>query len=483
MSGKIISQKCSLSLNRRQFLGSCSAGAAGLAAFPFFSRSLLAQSAQPLPPADKTRLRLVFTHRTSDKATWPYKGFDYQTREKELTEKLRQACPHIDFLPITVQNADDAKNMLQNDKNIDGYLVYMLGLWSWAPLEIAAANLPTIFVDDLYGGSGEFLRAFAAARRKKLKVIGVSSSRFDDVVDAITCVNCVKMLRSSVILEVGSRPDWWGYLPYPLIEEHFGTKVVPITFDQLNEVYNKIDSEQARQCAQRWIDNAEKIVEPTTDEIRKSAAMYLALASLMQQHNARAVTVNCLDGFYKNKITAYPCLGFSQLNDDHCVGVCEADMNCTVTMLVMSYLTSHPGYISDPVIDTSKNQIIYAHCVAPKKVFGPDGPASPYHIRSHSEDRSGAAVRSILPLGEITTTILFSPQKRQIILHQGKAVANIDEDKACRTKLAVEVIGDIDKLLNYWDLWTWHRVTYYGDHKQRVRNIATLLDYELIEEA
>src|SRR5574337_693990 len=33
-----------------------------------------------------------------------------------------------------------------------------------------------------------------------------------------------------------------------------------------------------------------------------------------------------------------------------------------------------PGYISDPVIDTSKNQIIYAHCVAPTKVFGPGGP-------------------------------------------------------------------------------------------------------------
>ena len=31
-----------------------------------------------------------------------------------------------------------------------------------------------------------------------------------------------------------------------------------------------------------------------------------------------------------------------------------------------------PGFISDPVIDTSKRQIIYAHCVASNRAFGPD---------------------------------------------------------------------------------------------------------------
>ena len=40
------------------------------------------------------------------------------------------------------------------------------------------------------------------------------------------------------------------------------------------------------------------------------------------------------------------------------------------------YADGQPGYISDPVIDTSKNQIIYAHCVAPSKVFGPSKTAN-----------------------------------------------------------------------------------------------------------
>jgi hypothetical protein len=88
-----------------------------------------------------------------------------------------------------------------------------------------------------------------------------------------------------------------------------------------------------------------------------------------------------------------------------------------------------------------------------------------------------------MPLGEMTTTIQFDHKKKQVIFHQGKTVENVDEDKACRTKLAVEVKGDVYKLLDYWDQWGWHRVTFYGDLKRPVYNIATLLGFEVVEEA
>ena len=117
------------------------------------------------------------------------------------------------------------------------------------------------------------------------------------------------------------------------------------------------------------------------------------------------------------------------------------------------------------------------------RVDGPKGTPNPYQIRTHSEDRRGASMRSLLPLGRMTTTIQFDPVRKEILLHPGKSVANIDEDRACRTKLAVEVRGDIDKLLNFWDQWGWHRVTFYGDLKQPVQALAASLGYRMIEEA
>jgi hypothetical protein len=435
--------------------------------------------AQTPPGGEKAKVRLVFTHIPPGSPTWPNIGYDYEGRKKQLTEMLRKGCPDIEFIPATAHNADEAKKILEADKEVDGYLMYMIGIWTGAPQAIAASGRPTIFVDDLYGGSGEFLIAYADAKRKGLKVAGVSSTNRDDVIQAAKCFECIKKLRSSVILRVGS-----GFgSTAESIQEVFGTKVAVKTHEELDELYKKADRAEAKKWADRWIRQAEKVIEPSREEIEKSGAMYLAMLEMMRQDKAQAITVNCLGGFYGGKITAYPCLGFFQLNNDGYVGACESDLRSTISMLIMAYLVGRPGFISDPVIDTSKNQIIYAHCVAPSKVFGPDGPANAYHIRNHSEDRKGAAIRSLMPLGEMTTTLEFEPGRKQVIIHQGKSVANIDEDKACRTKLAAEVAGDIDKLMEYWDQWGWHRVTFYGDLKRPVEQMAALLGFEVIKEA
>jgi L-fucose isomerase-like protein len=208
------------------------------------------------------------------------------------------------------------------------------------------------------------------------------------------------------------------------------------------------------------------------------------MKELLSQNSAHAITIHCLGGVYSGKmVAAYPCLGFMQLDNEGLVGACEADQRSTMTKLIMTYLAGRPGFISDPVIDTAKNQIIYAHCVASTKVFGPEGISNPYHIRDHSEDRKGACNRSLMPLGEMTTTIQFDHHKKQIIMHQGVTVENVDLDRACRTKLAVEVKGDVYKLLDFWDQWGWHRVTFFGDFKRQVQQMAQLLKFEVIEEA
>ena len=142
-----------------------------------------------------------------------------------------------------------------------------------------------------------------------------------------------------------------------------------------------------------------------------------------------------------------------------------------------------PGYISDPVIDTAKRQIIYAHCVASNKVFGPDGEENPFTIMTHSEDRQGASVRSIMPTGYLTTTLEIAPQKKEILLHQAKAVDNDPDDRACRTKLCAEPVGDIEKLFSEWDEWGWHRVTFYGDLKDPAYALADAMGWKVREEA
>jgi hypothetical protein len=472
---------CPGHLSRREFLGRCTAYAAGISAMSYLASPASARSSSvsglTADNNSKTRIRLVLAHPSSKEPCWPNIGYDFEGKKRELVKMFRKECPDIEFLPVTAGKDEDAKEILQLDKDVDGYIVYLVGcLWGSVPEIIAASNKPTVFIDNLFAGSGKFLTGYARVRRQGLKVVGVSSSDFNDAVEAVRCIDCIHKLRQSTALVVGGKPD-------KNIEELFGTKMQGIDFPEISAAYKNADSSQAKKWSEKWIKEAAKIIEPSRQDIEQSAVIYIAMIDLMEKYSARAITVNCLGGFYGGHLPAYPCLGFMQLNNDGYVGACEADQRSTITMLLMNYLVNRPGFISDPVIDTAKNQIIYAHCVAPTRVFGPKGTSNPFHIRSHSEDRKGACIRSLMPLGEMTTTILFDAGKKQVILHQGKTVANVDLDLACRNKLAVEVKGDVYKLMNHWDAWGWHRVTFYGDFKRQVTNIASLLGFEVIEEA
>jgi hypothetical protein len=86
-------------------------------------------------------------------------------------------------------------------------------------------------------------------------------------------------------------------------------------------------------------------------------------------------------------------------------------------------------------------------------------------------------------MGYMTTTLEINCSGKQIMLHQAKSVENIDDDKACRTKLAGEVKGDIDKLLTEWDRWGWHRVTFYGDLREPLEQLAKALKLSIVLEA
>ena len=123
-------------------------------------------------------MRLVFSHIPPGQPTWPYISYDYEARKRELTARLVSGCPDVEFLPVTVHDADAARRLISEDKGqgVVGYLVYMVGIWTGAPQAIAEAGKPTLFVDDLYSGSGEFLVAYAAARRSGKNVAGVSST-------------------------------------------------------------------------------------------------------------------------------------------------------------------------------------------------------------------------------------------------------------------------------------------------------------------
>jgi len=443
---------------------------------------------------------------------------------QRVQEQLPKLCPELEFLPVVVHTPEDASKLLTADERdgITGYIVYQMNNWIQVMQPIVAAGRPTIVAQFIYGGSGGFLVYTAGLRKKYENIAVISSSKIEDLAAAARCFRliaqgaspsefveaCERVRRESTpaasrlagvadslqltspreVLEAlaGSKILAVGRYQTAVagsLEETMKISVVRVDFPEFSAAYEATDVEEAREIAARWRNQARKIDIPEPEEtLEKSARVYLAQQLLLEKHQATAITINCLGGFYGGHLAGYPCLGFVELNNAGQIGACEADLISTATMMAGWHLANRPGYISDPVLDSSKRQIIYAHCVAPTKVLGPQGPKCEFEILTHNEDRKGASVRSLLPLGYMTTTCEIHPVRKEILCHRGVAVENVDEDRGCRTKLAVEPLGDYEKLYTYWDLYGWHRVTFYGDLWEPLQELAKALGFAFVAE-
>jgi len=508
-------------LSRREFLGTCAAGTACLASGPLMSFC----SGRPGGGGERLKIRVLYSLHAvkQDRPDWPNIGFDFGPVMQRIDGELARRCPEFEFESTMASGPDEAEKILAQDgpAGIDGYLVYQLNCWNQVVQSVAATGKPVLYADFQYAGSGGFLVYTAGFLREKASNVGfVASSRLEDLIEAVKCFEVVRKGGSAAEfaaaterarirntapagdltctpddLKMLSVPDCLSRMKESRIlavrdqnsgpaEPIMGIPLQRVSFAEVNAAWESADRDQARAIAERWRDSATEVVEVPFETLETSAAMYLGMKAVMKKHSANAITVNCLGGFYGGHIHAYPCLGFHELCNEGLVGACECDVRSAATMVAFTTMTQgRPGFISDPVIDTAKRQIIYAHCVASNKVFGPQGPANPFAIMTHSEDRQGASVRSVLPEGYMTTTLEILPERREILLHRAKAVDNDPDDRACRTKLCAEPFGDVEKLFTMWDRWGWHRVTFYGDLKDPAYALADAIGWAVVEEA
>jgi len=473
-----VDKQCRCEVSRRQFL-MLAGGAAACCAFLPAAEAVLADEPvgrTPIYPKGKARVGLILSHIPSGSPTWPAKDYDYAARAKELTSKLVNGCPNVEFVPRTAHNVDMANAVLNELADVDGYVVYNLGIWTSVPNTVIHSGKPVVMADDLYAGSGETLICAGVATREKLPVVTVSSSDLNDVISAARLFGVIRAMQDSTILDI---VDYDIAAAAEQVKKAWGPTVVRIGSKELADYYARTEEREGAKWGAHWRLRAKETREPTPAEVNKSGRMYLALSQAMRDVRADAVTMDCLGMFYSGLVSAYPCLSHFQMNNDGSTGVCEGDLNSTCTQLAMRYMTGRPGYVSDPVIDTSKDEIVYAHCVSHNRPFGPKGKSNAYIIRSHAEDGQGASVQSLLPAGEVVTTLETDVWSKAMVIHTAKTTRNVDDPKACRTKLAART--DSRRILDNWGMG-WHRVTVYGDWRRDAMDLAKLVGFTVTEE-
>jgi hypothetical protein len=387
-----------------------------------------------------------------------------------------------------VQNPQEAAAAVAASAEADAVLLVHLTLGTGGMLkQIIDAGLPTaIFAQPFSGHEWMHVRDW---QRAGSRVVLVASSDLWDIDRAVALMRAPARMRQSRIILSGGAAGTAAAQSAEQVKKRLGAEVISVSVDEIVKVHQAIDLKMAEAEAQEcWIRPAKKIVEPTREEIIKSARMYLAMKKIMVDRQAQAITIRCLGGIPIG-ILGYPCLGFSRLCDEGLVGACEADMDSTLTMLLFRYAFGVPGFITDPLFDTSKDALIHAHCTAPTRMDGFASPRAPFMIRTHRDDNRGASLEVEMRVGQpITCAKLVNLDT--VLLSRGKIIEITDfDDRGCRTQITTEV-ADARRMIENWgggvlqgDMMTQlHRVVFYGDRLRDVRDLAHLMGLRVVEE-
>jgi L-fucose isomerase-like protein len=109
------------------------------------------------------------------------------------------------------------------------------------------------------------------------------------------------------------------------------------------------------------ISSAGFIVDPVKPELlRKTASIYAALKQIASEKHWKAFNVKCQYEFSK-EFGAVPCVPLSILADEGFVTSCEGDIPCTVTMLLLHFLSGKTVTYADTISHTG-NIVKFSAC-------------------------------------------------------------------------------------------------------------------------
>lgn len=342
-------------------------------------------------------------------------------------------------------------------------------------------NIPMIYYQQMYAGHTWNIKEI-----RKDNVIIFMGSKIDDFIKKIRILYTYKKISQSRYLLITTEKRKDILERKEILEREFNFKGELVKPEELMEYYENTDKGEAEKGAREFIEKSIGVIEPTYEEITDAYRMYLGMENLIRDKRADGITVDCLNLF--GTMPAYPCIGFTLLNDKGIPSACEGDVFSLFTMYIYRHLTGLPSFISDPVIDVSKDTVIHAHCVAPIKIDGENN--SPYIIRSHAEDNKSVSLQvKFERIGEkITVANLIEDidGEIKIAVSTGEFLGNPEINRGCRTKFEVKV-KDAEKILRNWpngaiSCFGLHRVLVYGDRRNEIEELARLLNIKVIEE-
>jgi L-fucose isomerase-like protein len=445
-----------------------------------FSFRALAQEFASTPWNEPAVVAKVYL--ASPTVYWPKPTLDVQNEVAEVETKLaevqRKNSHNVRFVGgEVIRNAAEVRPWLDKIGDVDGILILPVSQPMAGLGEIMdAVQVPSLFFSRPYATHA--WSSVGALQKSGKKVDVIATTSYGDLDPYLRAFRTARHMRRSKVLVGDAKPDR-RQVQAEAYTKWFGTSFQFVSGGEFKDAFQSIDEKAAQKRADEFVRGALKVVEPSPKEIRDGLRFYLALSKMMKEQGANAVTIDCFGTLAANTLPGYPCIAFSKFNDAGLYGVCEGDLASTMTQLLVTSYSGKPGFVTDPVFDISRNEVIHAHCVSATKMQGIDGPSYPYIIRNHLETNEGAVLQVLMPSGETVTVARFTgPQK--MLISTAEVTGIPDSDRGCRSQVRTRV-KDAERWLRNYTAGL-HRVMFYGDHVYDIQRMGRLMGFAVVDE-
>jgi len=258
----------------------------------------------------------------------------------------------------------------------------------------------------------------------------------------------IQKLRRTRLGLIGEPSPWLVSIctDFQLIRDKIGPRIVQVDLSELVKEVGKISSSEARKISEGFLSNVLKMVEPTEMDVVQAAKIYLGLKYLVKKYNLDALSIRCFDLIPALDNTG--CFAVSKMIDEGVNARCEGDIDTTLTMLVLHYLTNEPVWLANTCsIDRAKNTLTFAHCTIATKLLED---ASKVTLRSHFESGKGVSIQGVLKQGQkVTIARLGGLKMDKMVIATGTIRrSDMGHEHMCRTQVEVRLDSKVKAFIN-----------------------------------
>jgi L-fucose isomerase-like protein len=206
------------------------------------------------------------------------------------------------------------------------------------------------------------------------------------------------------------------------IKDLFGLEVVQ--FDLSEDVFNatrKIDPARIDQIRKSLNTRVSGLNELEPDATSSSLGVYATLQQIANRQEINGFAVRCWPEFF-TELGCAACGAMSMMSDELIPCSCEADVNGTITQMILQTISGEPAFGTDMVsVDDEKDALVVWHCgLAPLSMADPEEQPG---VTIHSNRKFPLLFEFSLKPGPVTMARLSEATgEYQLVIGRGKMI-------------------------------------------------------------